>query len=378
MAARDDATVKLQRGPIDPWLLVAAVLLLLVGEVMVFNTTYFYAFERFGQPFRFVWKHQIAIVLGAAGLFLAATVPSTVYRRFAYPALLVAFLGLLLVFIPGVAHGNVRRWIALGPLNFQPSELAKGAIALYLAHSLTRKSERITDFVSGVLPHLIVVGLAVALIVLEPDLGGAAVICLLLLALLFVCGARRKHLATLLSCGVFLFILGIVAAPYRMNRIISFWNPQANKQTTSYQLNQSIIAVGAGGLTGVGLGESRQKMFFLPEAHTDFIFAVVGEETGLVGTIAVLALFALLGARGLRVAARHPRQFGRLLALGCTFLLVGQAVLNMAVVLGLLPTKGLPLPFVSYGGSALIMAMVYTGILLSLSRESWRENHAYA
>jgi cell division protein FtsW len=199
-----------------------------------------------------------------------------------------------------------------------------------------------------------------------------------LFALLFVCGAQKKHLIALLSCGLFLLVVGISAAPYRMNRIISFWNPQENKQTTGYQLNQSIIAVGAGGLTGVGLGESRQKMFFLPEAHTDFIFAVVGEETGLFGSVCVLLLFALLGARGLRVAARHPHRFGSLLALGCTFLLVGQSVLNMAVVLGLLPTKGLPLPFVSYGGSALIMAMVYTGVLLSLSRESWRENQAYA
>jgi cell division protein FtsW len=378
MVARDDATVKLKRGPIDPWLLVAAVLLLLVGEVMVFNTTYFYAFERFGQPFRFVWKHQIALLLGTIGLLAMAALPSSAYRRFAYPALGIAFLGLFVVFIPGVTHGGVRRWIALGPLNFQPSELTKGAVALYLAHSLTRKSGRISSFFQGLLPHLLVVGSAVGLIVLEPDLGGAAVICLMLFALLFVCGAREKHLTTLLSCGVLLLVLGIVAAPYRMNRIISFWNPQDNKQTTGYQLNQSIIAVGAGGLTGVGLGESRQKMFFLPEAHTDFIFAVVGEETGLCGAACVLLLFALLGARGLRVAARHPHQFGSLLALGCTFLLVGQAILNMAVVLGLLPTKGLPLPFVSYGGSALIMAMVYTGVLLSLSRESWRENQAYA
>lgn len=378
MVARDDATAKLKRGPIDPWLLVAAVLLLLIGEVMVFNTTYFYAFERFGQPFRFVWKHQIAVALGTIGLFIMTVLPSSVYRRLAYPVLGVAFLGLLVVFLPGVTHGGVRRWIALGPLNFQPSELTKGAIALYLAHSLTRKSERLANFFQGLLPHLIVVGAAVGLIVLEPDLGGSAVICLMLFALLFVCGARKKHLTTLLSCGALLLVLGIIAAPYRMNRIISFWNPQENKQTTGYQLNQSILAVGAGGLTGVGLGESRQKMFFLPEAHTDFIFAVIGEETGLFGSACVLLLFALLGARGLRIAARHPHQFGSLLALGCTFLLVGQAVLNMAVVIGLLPTKGLPLPFVSYGGSALIMAMVYTGILLSLSRESWRENQTYA
>lgn len=378
MVEREDATVTLNRGPMDGWLLLTAVLLLLIGEVMVFNTTYFYAFERFGQSFRFVWKHQIAVVLGAIGLITAASLPSAMYRRIAYPALLLALFALLLVFIPGVTRAGVRRWIALGPLNFQSSELAKGAIALYLAHSLSRKSERIASFLHGLLPHLLVVGFAVGLIVLEPDLGGAAVVSLLLFTLLFVCGAQKKYLATFLVGGVLLLVLGILAAPYRMNRIISFLYPQENKQTTGYQLYQSIIAVGAGGLTGVGLGESRQKMFFLPEAHTDFIFAVIGEETGLVGATSVLALFALLGMRGLRIAARHPQQFGSLLAFGCTFLLVGQAGLNMAVVLGLLPTKGLPLPFISYGGSALIMAMIYTGILLSLSRESYRENQVYA
>jgi cell division protein FtsW len=271
----------------------------------------------------------------------------------------------------------VRRWIAFGPLNFQPSEFAKGAVALYLAHSLTRKSERITDFLYGLLPHLMIVGAVVGLIAFEPDLGGAAVICLLLFSLLFICGARKKHLTLLLASGLFLLTIGVVAAPYRFNRVVAFLYPQENKQTTGYQLNQSIIAVGAGGFTGVGLGESRQKMKFLPEAHTDFIFAVVGEETGLLGTASILALFVLLGLRGFRIASRHPHRFGGLLAFSCTFLLVGQAALNMAVVLGLLPTKGLPLPFISYGGSALIMAMVYTGVLLGLSRESVRENHAH-
>lgn len=378
MTERGDATVALKRGPIDGWVLVAAMLLILVGEVMVFNTTYFYSEKHFAYHFRFVWKHQIALILGAAAAFAIASFPSTTYRRFVYPLLAVAFVGLAIVFVPGVTHGGVRRWIAFGPLNFQPSELAKGAIALYLAHSLVRKAERISDFAFGLLPHLLIVGSAVGLIVLEPDLGGAAVISLLLLALLFVSGAQKKHLAFLLGCGAILLALAIVAAPYRMNRVLSFLFPEENKQTTGYQLNQSIIAVGAGQLTGVGLGGSRQKMSFLPEAHTDFVFAVVGEETGLVGTASVVLLFAFLGVRGLRIAAHHPHPFGSLLAFGCTFLLVGQAGLNMAVVLGLLPTKGLPLPFISYGGSALMMAMIYTGVLLSLSREAWRENFTRA
>jgi len=284
---------------------------------------------------------------------------------------------LLIVFMPGVAQGKVRRWIDLGPLNFQPSELAKGATVLYLAHFFSRKADRITSFVRG-LPPLVIVGTAVVLILMEPDLGGAVFVCLLLFAFLFVSGAQPRHLGILTACGLVLLVCAIITASYRSDRFASYWNPAAHKQGKGYQLNQSILAFGAGGVKGVGLGESRQKMFYLPEAHTDFIFAVVGEETGLWGTVSILALFTLLGVRGLRVAARHPHPFGRLLAFGYTFLLVSQAGLNMAVVLGMLPTKGLPLPFISYGGSSLVMTLLYAGILLSLSREIPRGNHAHA
>ncbi len=368
----------LGRGPCDPWLLLAVCLLMLIGEVMVFNTTYFYASERFDTPYRFVWKHQVAVVLGSVGLLIAAVTPSTVYRRLTYPILLLALCSLLIVFLPGVAHGKVHRWITFGPVNFQPSELAKGAVALYLAHALAKKVERVTDFVYGLVPPLLVVGLVVALIALEPDLGGAVLICLLLLAMFFVVGARVRHLTLLAVSGLVLLTCAVFAADYRLDRLSSFLDPVAHRQGTGYQLNQSLLAFGAGGIRGVGLGESRQKLFYLPEAHTDFIFAVVGEETGLWGTGIILSLFTLLGIRGLRVAVRHPHLFGRLLAFGLTFLLVCQAGLNMAVVLGMLPTKGLPLPFVSYGGSSLVTAMTEAGMLVSLSRESRRENRAYA
>jgi cell division protein FtsW len=367
-----------RRRPIDPWLLLAVVLLLLVGEVMVFNTTYFYAFEHFGDPYRFVWKHQIALALGSLALVVVAALPLAVYRRLAYPVLVLAFLGLLVVFMPGVAHGKIHRWIDLGPLNFQPSEFAKGASVLYLAHFLAKKGERVASILHGLLPPLLIVGAVVVLIVLEPDLGGAVFVSMLLAALLFAAGARIQHLAALAACGAVLLIFAIITASYRSDRLDSFFNRAANKQGKSYQLNQSLLAFGAGGVRGVGLGESRQKMFYLPEAHTDFIFAVVGEETGLWGTMGILSLFTLLGMRGLRVATRHPHPFGRLLAFGYTFLLVCQAGLNMAVVLGMLPTKGLPLPFISYGGSSLVMTLAYAGILLNLSRDVPRENRVYA
>ena len=367
-----------QRGPFDPWLLLAVVVLLLIGEVMVFSTSYFYAFERFNDPYRFFWKHQLAVVLGGSGLVLASVIPSQTYRRFAYPLLALAFVSLIIVFAPGISSGKVHRWIHAGPINFQPSELAKGAAVLYLASSLAKKAGRINEFLYGVLPHLIIVGAIILLIALEPDLGGAVSIGLVLFAMLFVAGARPRHLGLLAVCGIILFICAALTAQYRLNRITSFFYKSEHKQGHSYQLNQSLIAFSAGGINGVGLGESRQKMLYLPEAHTDFIFAVVGEETGLWGGGTIILLFAVLGVRGLRVAMRHPQPFGRLLAFGCTFLLVCQAGLNMGVVLGLLPTKGLPLPFISYGGSALVTALVYAGVLLSLSRESLRENQAYA
>ena len=353
-------------------------LLVLSGELFVFNTTYFYAFDRFDDPYLFVRKHNIALGIGCLGCLVALTLPSTVFRQLAYPALIVALIGLCLVFLPGLSHGEVQRWLSFGSLNFQPSEFAKGAVVLYLAATLTKKADRIHSFLYGLLPPLLVVGCVVVLIALEPDLGGAVFICLLLAAVIFVAGARGRHLVVLAGVGLLGLCYGVLSAGYRTNRFFAFLNQSADLQGAGYQLHQALLAFGAGGVHGVGLGESRQKMFYLPEAHTDFVFAVVGEETGLWGTTGILLLFGLLGARGLWIALRHPTQFGRLLAFGCTFLVVCQAGLNMAVAVGLLPTTGLPLPFVSYGGSALVMLLAYIGVLLGLSREVRRRNMTYA
>ncbi len=368
----------IRRGPVDSWLLGAVLLLVLSGELFVFNTTYFYAFDRFDDPYLFVRRHNVALVLGCLGCLVAQALPSTVFRALVYPVLIVAFIGLCLVLLPSFSHGKVQRWLSFGALNFQPSESAKGAVVLYLAYALTKKADRIHSFVDGLLPPLLVVGGIVVLIALEPDLGGAVFICLLLAALIFVAGARGRHLALLAGVGLLCLSYGVLSAGYRAARLDAFLNQSADVQGAGYQLHQSLLAFGAGGLRGVGLGESRQKMFYLPEAHTDFVFSVIGEETGLWGTTGIILLFGLLGARGLWVALRHPTQFGRLLAFGCTFLVVCQAGLNMAVAVGLLPTTGLPLPFVSYGGSALVTLLVYIGVLLGLSREVQRRNTAHA
>ena len=371
----DDAV---SRGPVDSWLLGAVLLLVVSGEIVVFNTTYFHAVERYGDAYLFVRKHTLALLIGSVGCLATVCLPSTVYRRLAYPALVVAVVGLGLVLLPGIGHGPVRRWLSLGGFNFQPSEFAKWAVIVYLAYALTQKADRLHSFADGLLPPLLVAGGVALLVGVAPDLGSAVYVGVLVLALLFAAGARFLHIAGVLAAGLLLVGVGVLTASYRAARLSTFLNQGADVQGAGYQLHQSLLAFGAGGLSGVGLGEGHQKMFYLPEAHTDFVFAVVGEEAGLWGTTGLLMLFALLGVRGLRVALHHPTRFGRLLAFGCTFMIVSQAGLNMAVAVGLLPTTGLPLPFVSYGGSALVMGLLSVGVLLALSRETPRREGAHA
>ena len=275
-----------------------------------------------------------------------------------------------LVLVPGlgVTHGGARRWIGFGPFSLQPSEFAKTVVVLYLAHSLARKRDRMGDFTVGVLPHLVVVGVCVLLVAAQPDFGTAVILVLVLVFMLWGGGARPAHLIGLVLAAAPVVGVALVHAPYRWRRILAFLDPWRYSQDIAFQLVQSLIAFGSGGITGVGLGESQQKMFFLPEAHTDFIFSLIGEELGVCGALLVLALFAVVGVRGFRIALRHPDSFGSMLAFGVTLVILLEAVVNVGVVMGLLPTKGLALPFLSYGGSALISTLVQIGILASLSR----------
>jgi cell division protein FtsW len=356
-------------GQYDPWIFTSVTLLVIMGIVMVLNTSYFYSSEYFASPYHFLGKHLIAASIGIAGLGAAACLPSSFYHRLAYPTLGLAIILLLVVlFLP--SYGKASRWIRLGSMSFQPSELTKWAVILYLARSL---SQRAGIGEQGFFVPILTVGLAIGLVGIEPDFGTAAFIGLILLAMLLAAGARWSHLVGLVLIGVAVLACGILAASYRMDRIDAFLNPWLHRQGKGFQIIQSFLAFGSGGLTGVGLGAGQQKMFYLPEARTDFIFAVIGEELGLWGTSLVLFLFLLLGQRGLRIALRHPSLFGRLLALGLTLLLVWQAGINMAVVTGLVPTKGISLPLVSYGGSGLVIAMLSAGVLLALSRETGRK-----
>lgn len=354
----------------DGWLLAAVAGLLGLGVVMVFNVSYFHAAEHYGDPFRFFRKHLLSLAIGGVAMLAVSRLRMDLVERWASVALLVSITSLLLVLIPGIGveRGGARRWILLGGFGIQPAEIVKLTAVLFLARWISRHGDRMKEFSTGVLPLLLLIGGCCGLMLLQPDFGTAVILAALLFLMLFVGSARPLHLLVLGGFGVAAFGLMATLAEYRMRRLLCFMDPWEHSQDCGFQLTQSLIAIGSGGVSGIGLGQSRQKMFFLPEAHTDFIFALIGEELGLCGAVVVLTLFAVIAARGFRIASRHPDPFASLLAFGLTLVVVLGAVVNVGVVVGLLPTKGLPLPFVSYGGSAMLAAMVEIGMLAALSR----------
>ena len=337
---------------------------------MVLSTSYLYAQERFADGTYFLRKQLFAMTAGLTALVVCSLVPAATYRRLAYPVLALTFVVLVLVLIPGigVSRGGARRWLMLSGFAFQPAEMAKLAVVLYLAHSMAKKEEMIRTFSVGVLPHLIVAGGFLGALLLEPDFGTALILTMLLYLMLFIGGARVHHLLAtgLMALPVLIYVM--LKAEYRLRRLMTFMDPWREASSSGFQIIQSLIAFGSGQLWGRGLGESRQKLFYLPEAHTDFVFSVIGEELGLLGALVVLALFGVIIARGLRLTSRIEEPFDQYLAFGLTVLLGLQALIHMGVVMGLMPTKGLVLPFISYGGSAMVINLMEAGILLGLSR----------
>lgn len=355
---------------VDKWLLLAVSGLLLVGVTMVLSTSYLYADERFADGTYFFRKQLIALGAGIVGLIVCSVISGTTYRRLAYPLLGLTVLVLILVVIPGVGvlRGGARRWLMFAGFTFQPAELAKLALVIYLAHSMARKEEKIKTFALGVLPHIIVTGVCLGLLLLEPDFGTALILAMLLYSMLFIGGARVSHLLATGLVALPALIYLMLTAPYRLRRLITFLDPWSDPQDTGFQVIQSLIAFGSGQFWGRGLGEGRQKLFYLPEAHTDFVFSVIGEEVGFLGALAVLALFGVIVLRGLRLTGKIEEPFEQYLAFGVTVLLGLQALIHMGVVMGIMPAKGLVLPFISYGGSALVTNLMEAGILMSLSR----------
>lgn len=358
----------------DPFLLLAVAALLGLGWVMVLNATYFGAAVREGNPLFYTVRHTVYLVVGIALATAAARVRLEAWQRLARPLFFGTVFLLLLVLHPhlGAERGGASRWIELKGtgLTFQPSELAKFALVLQLARFFGRRPAGPSGFWSDILPPLTWAGVMAGLVLAQPDFGTSAILFATALAMLFAAGAPRRYFVLFGAGAIAAALVAIWVAPYRMSRVLCFLDPWADRRATCFQLMQSLIAFAVGGWSGVGLGESRQKLFFLPEAHTDFIFAVIGEELGVLGASLVIALFACIAVRGFRIAYRERDPFASYLAFGITFSLVLEAVLNAGVVLGMLPTKGLVMPFLSYGGSALIFALVRAGVLLQLSRRT--------
>ncbi len=358
-----------RRAHIDSWMLFCVVLLVGIGIIMNFSASAVISKEKFDNSYYFLERTLAYAALGFAMMIAIAKFPYENYRRMAYPILIVTLLLVCAVFVPGIGKtiGGATRWIGFGPLRFQPSEAAKVAMIIFLAYSLEKKSKRIHSFSVGFVPHLVFMGLVSACILLQKDFGSAAIIAFITWIMMYVAGVKVKYLAGLFVLILPIAVMLISGSEYRRKRIFAFLNPWDDQYGSGFQMIQSFVAINQGGWFGQGLGQGQQKLFYLPEAHTDFIFSVIGEELGLAGVMAVIALFAFFCYRGLRIALLAPDMFGRYLAVGATALIGIEAILNMGVVMGLLPTKGLTLPFVSYGGSSLIVSLIAVGILLNVS-----------
>ena len=361
--------------PVDRTVLLITYVLLLIGLIMVFSASGVMAETRYGDSMFFLKRQALWIVVGLLALHWVARQDYTIWKSM-MPMVLCLTLGcLILVLIPllGVKVNGARRWFRVAGVSFQPGELAKLATVVYLASFLVRRQTHLTNFSKGVLAPVIVVGVLAGLVLLQPDMGTAVVLIAVLLGLLFLGGTRIIHLGVLIGSVLPVGYLLIMQSEYRRERLMSFFDPWQDPHDTGFQLTQSFVALGNGGLTGVGLGEGRQKLFFLPEAHADFVLALMGEELGFLGTGLLMCLFASLLVQGFRIAGQAPDAFGRHLANGVTLLLGVQVLINAGVVSGLLPTKGLTLPLVSYGGSSLIVSLVSLGMLLSISRARARQ-----
>lgn len=367
-----------RRSDTDRWLFIVTLVLCLLGAVMIFSASAVTAQQQYGQSYYFVARQVVWLAFGLLGMFALMKLD---YHRLREPAVVYTALCLVVVMLLGTffldkSHAT-HRWIRFGPVGIQPSELAKLAVILYLAwfldlrrRSPTRLDFHKQDLLQTILPAVAPILVCVALIVAQPDLGTSVDIVLIMTAILFVAGLSWKWVVVGLGvAGPALFVL-INFVAYRQARLMAFLHPDSDPQGAGFQLLQSLIAVGSGGFTGVGLMESKQKLFYLPEAHTDFIYAVICEELGFIGAVIVITLFAVYAWRGLRAAFNAPDGFGRMLALGVTAMVLFQSLINFAVVLGMMPTKGIPLPFVSYGGSSLLVMLLATGVLLNISQQA--------
>jgi len=368
-ARTEDVTTR----PVHYLLLLATVgVLVVVGIVMVLSASSVVSLTSYGNAWHFFQRQLIWTFLGIVAFAFVVRVDYHRWQRAVRPLLLVSAILLVLVLVPeiGVYVGGSRRWLGLGAWRFQPSELAKLALLLFAADLLARRVDELHDHRRVLRPLLVALVVFGALVCLEPDLDSTVLLAIIVGAVMVAGGLRLRHLALVGGTGIAMAVLLALAAPYRRARVFTFLEPSADASNSGYQIVQSLIALGSGGIDGVGLGAGRAKWLFLPNAHTDFIFAVIGEELGLIGTLAVLGLFVAFAILGIRTALHAPDRFGMLLATGVTVWVVAQAAVNIGGVTGLLPVSGIPLPFVSFGGSSLIFTLVGAGIMANVARQS--------
>ncbi len=361
--------MRLKKGPPDFILFITAFTLLGIGLIMVFSSSAVTANVTYGDAYYFFKKQLMWAVIGISAMIVVMKLNFSRLKDFAIPLMVFAVISLILVVTPlGVDVKGSSRWFNLGFMRFSPSELAKVAMVMFLARAMEFKLGKISSFTAGVLPFLAMMALICGLIMLQPDLGTAFTIAATVFFMLLVAGAKWAHLGAIMLTGIGAIAAAIAVAPYRMERVIAFLNPWKYASDEGFQTIQSLYALGSGGLFGMGLGRSRQKFFYLPEQHTDFIFAILGEELGFIGCTVVVALFLLFAWRGYKIAINAPDNFSRLLAAGLTTIIVFQAIVNIAVVSGALPVTGITLPFISYGGTSLLFTMIMVGLLLNVSR----------
>lgn len=344
--------------------------LICIGVVMIYSSSCVYALQELKDSAYFLKRHLVFLAIGFIFTLAVMAIDYRILQPYAKPLLLFSVFLLVCVLIPGIGKrsSGAQRWFKLGMISFQPSELMKLAVIIYTADFLSRKQKLVADFKQGFVPLMLMMGLVCALVVKQPDLGTTVEIAIVVLGMMFVAGARLAHLGLIALAAVPVVFYLVTSASYRMARIMAFLDPWQDAQGIGFQLTQSQIALGSGGWWGVGLGKSQQKLFYLPAAHTDFIYSIIGEEFGLRGTLFIIFLFAFLLWQGTRIAIRTTDSFGYYICVGILIMFGLQSVVNIGVSMGALPTKGLPLPFISYGGSALIFHMAAVGLLLNISR----------
>lgn len=358
------------RSAPDVWILISTLLLLTIGVVMVYSASAVIAYHEFGDYFYYLKRQLLFAVLGIIAMFFTMNMDYHVWKKYAKIGLIICFALLIIVLIPGIGviRGGARSWLGIGSFGIQPSEFMKMGMILFLTKLLSDQQSQITSFTKGLLPPLVLVGVAFGLIMLQPDLGTGAVMVGASLLVIFTAGARILHLSFLAIGGIAGFVGLILAAPYRLQRITAFLDPWQDPLGAGYQAIQSLYAIGPGGLVGLGLGMSRQKYSYLPEPQTDFIFSIIAEELGFIGGMVVLLLFLILVWRGMRTAITAPDTFSSLVAVGIVGMVAVQVIINIGVVIGLMPVTGITLPLISAGGSSLTLMLTSIGILLNISR----------